>query len=119
MFDLLPVQRTLKSLLQSKSLKASVLQCSAFFMVQLSHPYMTTEKTIGFTKWTFVSKVMSLLFNPLSRFVIVFLPRSKCLSISLLQSLSATEKIKSVTFSIDSPSICHEVMELDAMILVV
>ena len=87
-FDLLSVQGTLKSLLQHHSSKASVLQCSAFFVVQLSHPSMTTEKTIAFTLWTFVGKVMSLLFNTLSRFVIAFLPRSKCLLISWLQSLS-------------------------------
>ena len=87
-FDLLAVQGTLKSLLQHRSSEASVLQCSAFFRVQLSHPYMTTGKTIALTRWTFVSKVMSLLFNTLSRFVIVFLPRSKCLLISWLQSLS-------------------------------
>ena len=78
--DLLAVQGTLKSLLQHHSLKPSILQCSAFFIVQLSHPYMTTGKTIGLTRWTFVGKVMSLLFNMLSRLVITFLPRSKCLS---------------------------------------
>ena len=88
-FDLLAVQGTLKSLLQHHSSKASVLQCSAFFMVQLSHPYMTTGKTTALTRWTFVSKVMSLLFNMLSRFVIVFIPGSKCLLISWLQSPSA------------------------------
>ena len=82
-FDLLEVQGTLKSLLQHHSLKASILQCSTFFMVQLSHPYKTTEKTIALTRWTFVSKLMSLLFNILSRFVTAFLPRSKCLLISL------------------------------------
>ena len=87
--DLLEVQRTLKSLLYHHNLKVSVLQCSAFFMVQLSHPYMTTEKTIALTRWTFVGKVMSLLFNILSRFVIAFLPRSKCLLISWLQLPSA------------------------------
>ena len=91
-------------------------------MVQLSHPYMTTGKTIALTIWTFVSKVMSLLFNMLSRFVIAFLPRSKHLLISWLQSLSAVilepKKIKSFTVSIVSPSICHEVMGLDPMILV-
>ena len=87
--DLLTVQGTLKSLLQYHSLKASILQCSAFFMVQLSHPYMTTGKTIALTGWTFVGKVMSLLFNMLSRLVIAFLPRSKCLLISQLQSPSA------------------------------
>ena len=91
-------------------------------MVQLSHPYMTTEKTIALTRWTFVSKVMSLLFNMLSRLVIAFLPRSKRFLISWLQSSSAVilepEKIKSVTISIVSPSICHEVVGLDAMMLV-
>ena len=88
------------------------LPCSAFFMVQLSHPYITTGKTITLTKWTFVGKVMSLLFNMLSRFVIAFLPRSKRLLISWLQSLSAVilepKKIKSLTVSPVSPSICHE-----------
>ena len=87
--DLLAVQGTLKSLLQHHSTKASVLQGSAFFVVQLSHPYMTTGKTIVLTRWTFVGKVMSLLFNMLSRLVITFLPRSKCLLISWLQSPSA------------------------------
>ena len=87
--DLLAVQGTLKSLLQNHSSKASILLCSAFFIVQLSHPYMTTGKTIALTRWTFVGKVMSLLFNMLSRFVITFLPRSKCLLISWLQSPSA------------------------------
>ena len=120
--DLLAVQGILKSLLQHHSSKASVLQCSAFFMVQLSHPYMTTGKTIALTKWTFVGKVMSLLFNMLSRLAITFLPRSKHLLISWLQSPSAVilepKKIKSVTVSIVSPSICHEVMGPDAMILI-
>ena len=88
-FDLFAVQGTLKSLLQHHSSKASILQHSAFFMVQLSYPYMTTGKTIALTRWTFVGKVMSLLFNMQSRFVIVFLPRSKCLLISWLQSPSA------------------------------
>ena len=88
-FDLLGVQRTLKSLLQHHSSKASILQCSAFFIVHLSHPYMTTGKTTALTKWTFVGKVTSLLFNMLSRLVISFLPRSKCLLISWLQSSSA------------------------------
>ena len=110
-FDLLAVQETLKSLLQHHSLKASTLQCSVFFIVQLSHLYMTTGKTITLTRWTFVSKAMSLLFNMLSRFVIAFLPRSKRLFISWLQSPSAVilepRKIKSVTVSIVSPSICH------------
>ena len=88
-FDLLAVQGTLKSLLQYHSSKASTLQCSAFFIVQLSHPYMTAGKTTALTRWTFVGKLMSLLFNMLSRLVITFLPRSKCLLISWLQSLSA------------------------------
>ena len=110
-FDLLAVQRTLKSLLQHHSLKASVLRCSAFFMVQLSHPYMTTGKTIVLTIQIFVGKVMSLLFNVLSRFVIAFLSKSKRLLISWLQSPSAViwkpKKIKSVTIYIFPPSICH------------
>ena len=114
-FDLLAVQRTLKSLLQHHSSKASILQGSDFFIVQLSHPYMTTGKTIALTRWIFVGKVMSLLFNMLSRLVIAFLPRNKRLLISWLQSPSAVileiPKIKSATVS---PSICHEVMELDA-----
>ena len=87
--DLLAVQGTLKSLLQHRSSKASILQCSAFFIVQLSYPYMTNGKTIGFTRWTFIGKVMSLLFNMLSRFVVAFLSRSKCLFVSWLQSPSA------------------------------
>ena len=87
--DLLAVHGTLRSLLQNHSSKASILQCSAFFLVQLSHPYMTTGKTIALTRWTFVAKVMFLLFNMLSRLVITFLPRSKCLLISWLQSPSA------------------------------
>ena len=119
---LLAVQETLKSLLQHHSLKASILQCSAFFIVQLSHPYMTTGKTIALTRQTFGSKVISLLFNMLSRLVIAFLPRSKRLLISWLQSPSAVilepKKIKSVTVPIISPSICHEVMGPDATILV-
>ena len=118
--DLLAVQGTLKSLLHSS--KASILQCSAFFTVQLSHPYMTTGKTIALTRRTFVDKVMSQLFNILSRLVITFLPRSKCLLISWLQSPSAVilepRKIKSATVSTVSPYICHEVMGPDAMILV-
>ena len=113
--DLLSVQGTLKSLLQHYSSKASILWHSAFFMVQLSHPYMTTRQT-------FVGKIMSLLFNMLSRLVITFLPRSKHLLISWLQSPSAVilepKKIKSVTVSIVSPSIYHEVMGPDVMILV-
>ena len=87
--DLLVAQGTLKSLLQHHSSKASILRCSAFFTVQLSHPYMITGKTIALTRWTFVGKVMSLLLNMLSRLVIAFLPRSKCLLISWLQSPSA------------------------------
>ena len=120
--DLLAVQGTLKSLLQYHSSKASILQCSAFFIVQLSYPYMTTGKTIALTKWNFVGKVMSLLFNMLSRLVITFLPRSKHLLVSWQQSLSAVilepPKIKSATVFTVSPSICHEVMGTDAMILV-
>ena len=120
--DLLAVQGTLRSLLQHHSTKASILRCSAFFIVQLSHPYMTTGKTIALTRWTFFGKVMSLIFNMLSRLVIAFLPRSKHLLISWLQSASAVilepPKIKSVTVSIVSPSICCEVMGPDAMILV-
>ena len=120
--DLLAVQGTLKSLLQHHSSKASILQCSAFFIVQLSDPYMTTGKSIPLTRWTFVDKVMSLLFNMLSRLVITFLPRSKCLLISWLQSPSAVtlgpRKIKSATVSTVTPSISHEVMRPDVMILV-
>ena len=113
--DLLAVQGTLKSLLQHHSSKAWILQCSAFFTVQLLHPYMTTRKTIPLTKWTFVSKVISLLFNILSRLVITFLPRSKRLLISWLQSPSVViwdpKKIKSDTVSTVSPSISHEVWD--------
>ena len=120
--DLLAVHETLKSLLQHHSSKVSILRCSAFFTVQLSHPYMAAGKTIALTRWTFGGKVMSVLFNMLSRFVIAFLQRSKCLLISCLQSpylvLLEPKKIKSVTVSIVSPSICHEVMGPDAMILV-
>ena len=120
--DLLAVQGTLIGLLQHHSSKASVLWHSAVFIVQLSHPYMTVGKSIALTRWTFVGKVMSLLFNVLSRLVIAFLSRSKCLLISWLQSLSAVtlkpKTIKSVTVSIVSPSICHEVMGPDAMIFV-
>ena len=116
------VQGTLKNLLQHHSSKASILWCSAFVMVQLSHPHMTTGKTIALTRWSFVGKVMSLLFNMLSRLVIAFLPRSKHLLTSWLQSPSAVilepKKIKSLTVSIVSPSICYEGMGLDAMILV-
>ena len=112
--DFLAVQGTHKSLLQHHSSKESTLQCSAFFIVQLSHPYKTTGKTIALTRWTLVDKVMSLLFNMLSRLVITFLPRSKRLLISWLQSPSAvileSMKIQYVTVSIVSPSICHEVM---------
>ena len=114
--DLLAVQGTLKSLLQHHSSKASILRCSAFFVVQFSHPYMTTGKTKALTRWTFVDKVMSLLFNMLSRLVIAFLPRSKGLFISWLQSPSAVilkpPRIRSVTVSTVSPSICHEVMAI-------
>ena len=116
------VQGTLKGLLQHHSSKPSILQHSAFFIVQLSHPYMTTGKTIVLTIWTFVGKVMSLLFNMLSRLVITFLPRSKRLLISWLQSPSAVIleplKIKSATVSTVSPSIPHEVMGPDAMIFI-
>ena len=117
--DLFAVQGTLKSLRQHHSSKASILQHSAFFLVQLSHPYITTGKTIALTRRTFVGKVMSLLFNLLSRLVITFLPKSKRLLISWLQSPSAVilepRKIESATVS---PSICHEEMGPDAMILV-
>ena len=120
--DLLAVQGTLKSLLQHHSSKASILRHSAFFTVQLSHPYMNTGKTIALTIWTFVGKVMSLLFNMLSKLVITFLPRSKCLLISWLQSPSAVilepRKIKSDIVATVSPSISHEVVGLDAMIFV-
>ena len=109
--DLLAVPGTLKSLLQHHSSKASILQHSAFFVVQLSHPYMTTTKTIALTRWTFVGKIMSPLLNMLSRLVTAFLPRSKCLFISWLQSPSVvgTRENKVVTVSTVSPSICHEV----------
>ena len=127
--DILAVLGTLKSLLQKKksllqhhSLKASILRRSDFFIIQLSHPCTTTGKTIALTRRTFVGKVMSLLFNMLSRLVIAFLPRSKLLLISWLQSPSAVilepRKVKSATVSTVSPSICHEVMGPDAMILV-
>ena len=112
--DLLAVQGTRKSLLQHHNSKASILQHLAFFIVQLSHPYITTGKTIALTRQTCVDKVMSLLFNMLSRLVITFLPRSKHLLISWLQSPSAVilepPKIKSDTVSTVSPSICHKVM---------
>ena len=120
--DLLAVQGTLKSLLQHHSSKASILQCSAFFRVQLSHPYMATGKTIALTRRTFVGKVMSLLLNMLSSLVITFLPRGTRLLISWLQSPSALilepQKIKPDTVSTVSPSISHEVMGPDAMIFV-
>ena len=120
--DLLAVRGTLKSLLQHYSSKASIFQHSAFFMVQISHPYMTTGKTIALIIQTFVGKVMSLLFNMLSRLVIAFLLRNKRLLISWLQSPSAVilepPKVKSVTVSIVSPSICYEVMGPDAMIFI-
>jgi len=120
--DLLAVQGTLKSLLQHHSSKALILHCSAFFVVQLSRPYMTTGKTIALARRTFVGKVVFLLFHMLSRLVITLLPRSKRLLISWLQSPSAAnlepKKIKSATVSTVSPSICHEVMGLDAIILV-
>ena len=122
LLDLLTVQGTLKSLLQHHSSKTPVLLHSAFFIVQLSPPYMTTGKTVALTRWTFVDKVMSLLLNMLSRLVIVFLPRSKRLLISWLQLPSVVilepPKIKSATVSTVSPSIYHEVMGPDAMILV-
>ena len=120
--DPLAGQGTLKSLLQHHSSKASILWCSAFFIVQLSHPYVTTGKTIALNRWTFVGKVMSLVFNMLSSLVIIFLPRSKHLLISLLQSPSAVilepsqNKVCHCFYSF--PSICHEVMGPDAMILV-
>ena len=120
--DLFAVQGTLKSLIQHHNSKASIFQCSAFFTDQLSHPYMTTGKTVALTRRTFVGKVMSLLFNMLSRLVITFLPRSKRLLISWLQSPSAVmlepRKLKPATVFTVSPSICHEVMGPDAMILV-
>ena len=121
-FDLLAIKGILKSLLRYHNSKASILWCSYFFMVQLSHPYMTTGKTTALTRQTFVGKVMNLLFNMLSRLVTTFLKRSKRLLISRLRSPSAVilepKKIKSVTISIVSPSTCHEVMGLDAMILI-
>ena len=121
--DLLAVQGTLKHLLHYHSSKASILQCSAFFIVQLSHPYINTGKTIALTRWTFVGKVMPLLFNMLSRLVVTFLLRSKRLLVSWMQSPSAVilelkKKIKFDTVSTVSPSICHEVIGPDAMILV-
>ena len=120
--DLLAVQGTLKNLLQHHSFKASILQCSAFFIVQHTHPYMTTGKTIALSRPTFVGKVMSLFFNMLSRLVIAFLPRSKCLLISWLQSPSAVilepKIINSATVSTVYPSFRHEVVGPDAMIFV-
>ena len=120
--DRLAVQGTLKSLLQHHNSKASILQHSIFFMIKLSHPYMITGKTIALTMWTFVGKVISLLFNMPSRFVVVFLPKGKHLLISWLQSPSAVilepKKIKSVTVSIVYPSSCQEIMVQDAMILI-
>ena len=119
--DLFLVQGTLKSLLQPHGSKASILQHSAFFMVQVSHPYMTTRKNIALTIQTSVSKVTSLLFNMLSRFIIAFLPKNMCLLILWLQSSSAvileSKKIKSVTASTFFPYLCHEVMGSDAMVL--
>ena len=121
-FDFLAVQGAFNSFIQHCSSKTSILQHSAIFMVQLSHPYMTTGKTIALTRWTFVGKVMSLLFNMLSRLLIALLPRRKRLLISWLQSPSAVilepKKVTSITISIVSPSICHGVMGLDNMILV-
>ena len=120
--DLPAVQGTLKSPLQHHSSKASIFRCSAFFIFRLSHPYMTIGKTIALTRWTFVGKVMFLLFNMLSRLVITFHPRSKCLLISWLQSPCAVilepQKIKSDNVSTLSPSICHEVIGPDAMIFI-
>ena len=120
---LLEVQGTLKSLLQHHSSKTSIPWHSAFFTVQLSHPYMTTGKTTALTRWIFVDKVVYLLSNMLSRLLIAFLPRSKRLLISWLQSPSVVilelKKMKSVTVSIVSPSTCHEVMGLDSMIFFV
>ena len=120
--DLLAVQGTPKSLLQHHSSRASILRHSAFFIIQLSHPYMTTGKTKALTRWTFVGKVMSLLFNMLSGFVIAFLSRSKHPLISWLQLPSAVvlepKKIKSDTASIAFASICREVIGLDSMIFV-
>ena len=120
--DLPAVQGTLKSLLQHHSSKASILQHSVFSIVQLSHPYMTTGKTLALTRWTFVGKVMSLLLNILFGLVITFLPRSKHLLISWMELPSSLilepPKIKSDTVSTVSPSISHEVMGLDAMIFI-
>ena len=121
LFDLLAVQGTLKGLLEHCSSEVSILHCSAFFMVQLSHPYKTTGKTIALTRWTFAGKVMSLLYNLLSRFVIASLQRSKCLLISWLQSLSTVilePKKKSVTVFIVFLPIWHEATGMDAMIFI-
>ena len=119
--DLLAFQETLKCLLQHHNSKVSILPCSTFFMFQLSHPYMTASKTIVLIIWTLVGKVMSLLFKMLPSLAIAFLPRSKHLLITWLQSLSTVilepKKIKSITVSTFSPSICHEAMGLDATIL--
>ena len=118
-FDFLTIQGILKSLLQHHNSEASILWHSAFIWVQLSHPYIITGKTLALTVWIFIGKVMSLLFNTLSRFVIAFLAKSKCLLISWLPSLSAvtleSNKMKSVTSSIVSPSVCHEVIGPDVM----
>ena len=117
--DVLAVQGTLKSLLQHHSSKASILRHAAFFIAKVSHPYMTTGKTIALTRQTFAGKVMSLLFNMLSRLVIIFLPRSKHLLILWLQSPSAVIlELKKIESDTVSPSICHEMMGPDAMILV-
>ena len=119
--DLLAVQGALKSLLQHHNSKASILQHSGYFIVQFSHPYMTTGKIIALTIQTFVGKVISLLLNKLSRSVMAFLPRSKCLLISWLQSpftvILEPKKIKSVTASTFSPAICHKMMRPDTRIL--
>ena len=115
--DLLAVQGTFKSLLQHHTSQESILKCSVFFKVQLSHPYMTTGKAIALTRWTSIGKVMSLLFNMLSGLVIAFLPKSKHLLISWLQSvILEPKKMKSVTVVIVSPSICHEVMGPDVVL---
>ena len=121
-WDLIEVQGTLKSLLQHHSSKASILRCSTFFILQLSHPYMNTGKNIALTRQTFVGKKCLCFLNMLSSLIIALLPSSKSLLTSWLQSPSVVflkpKKMKSVTISIVSPSICHGVMELDAMILV-
>ena len=120
--ELLEVQGILETLLQHHSSKASVIRCSAFFVVKLSYPYMSAGKTVALTRWNFVGKVMSLLFNMLSRLVITFLPKTKRLLTSWLQSPSAVilepTKIKSLTVSAVAESVCHEVMGLDAMIFI-